>query len=79
MELCPCCGYRTLSERAVFEICAVCFWEDDGQSDDDADEILGGPNGRLSLNEARANFRTFGAVEERFLKNVRPPHVSELP
>ncbi|WP_328859368.1 CPCC family cysteine-rich protein [Streptomyces sp. NBC_00306] len=28
---CPCCGYVTLAERGSHEICAVCFWEDDGQ------------------------------------------------
>ena len=24
-----CCGYRTLDERGAFDICPVCFWEDD--------------------------------------------------
>ncbi|MGL5487706.1 MAG: CPCC family cysteine-rich protein, partial [Shewanella sp.] len=58
---CACCGCKTLSERGGFEICAVCFWEDDGQDDDDADEVLGGPNGDLNLIQARANFQEFGA------------------
>ncbi|WP_198674015.1 CPCC family cysteine-rich protein [Chitinophaga alhagiae] len=26
---CPCCGYITLSERGGYEICPICFWEDD--------------------------------------------------
>ena len=26
---CLCCGYRTLDERGCFDICPVCFWEDD--------------------------------------------------
>lgn len=26
---CPCCGYRTLNERGAYDICPVCFWEDD--------------------------------------------------
>src|SRR5688572_16464825 len=50
---CPCCGCKTLSQRIAFEICPVCYWEDDGQDDGDADENRGGPNGRLSLTEAR--------------------------
>lgn len=27
--VCPCCGCRTLDERGVYDICPVCFWEDD--------------------------------------------------
>ena len=26
---CLCCGFRTLEERGYFDICPVCFWEDD--------------------------------------------------
>lgn len=26
---CLCCGYRTLDERGAFDICPVCFWEDE--------------------------------------------------
>ena len=43
---CPCCGCKTLSMRTAFEICEVCFWEDDGQDDSDADENRGAPTGR---------------------------------
>ncbi|MEU0508754.1 CPCC family cysteine-rich protein [Amycolatopsis sp. NPDC006125] len=76
---CPCCGYLTLRERGVFEICPVCFWEDDGQDVHDADEVRGGPNGRLSLTRARRNFGTFGAVSETALGHVRPPRDEEHP
>lgn len=30
LELCPCCGYRTIKKRGYYEICPVCYWEDDG-------------------------------------------------
>lgn len=30
LQKCPCCGYRTLRERGDYEICKICFWEDDG-------------------------------------------------
>jgi hypothetical protein len=76
---CPCCGYKTLSERGGFEICKVCFWEDDGQDDYDADIIRGGPNGALSLAEARVNYRRFGACDERFIGSVRQPCPEEFP
>jgi hypothetical protein len=69
---CPCCRAKTLSERGAYDICQVCFWEDDGQDDHDADEVRGGPNGRLSLTEARQNFAAVGACEEKFIANVRP-------
>jgi len=26
---CLCCGYRTIDERGAFDICPVCFWEDE--------------------------------------------------
>ena len=54
---CPCCGALTLDERGIFDICPVCDWEDDGQDDADADVVRGGPNGPLSLTEARRLFR----------------------
>jgi Cysteine-rich CPCC len=52
----PCCHYVTLSERGGDEICQVCFWEDDGQDDHDADVVRSGPNYSLSLTQARTNF-----------------------
>jgi|SRR5690606_3609804 len=70
---CPCCRFLTLGERGGFQICPVCFWEDDGQGDHDAESVRGGPNGTLSLAEARRNFAAFGACEERFKDRVRDP------
>ena len=46
---CPCCGCLTLTERAEEDICPVCFWQDDGQDDYDANVVRGGPNRSLSL------------------------------
>ena len=74
---CPCCGYLTLESEGCFEICPVCFWEDDGQGNNDADVVRGGPNGCLSLTEARANYERYGAVERRFVRNVREPTFDE--
>jgi hypothetical protein len=76
---CPCCYCRTLSGRGHFEICPVCFWEDDGQDDYDADVVRGGPNGALSLVEGRENYRRFGACDERSIGNVRPARADERP
>lgn len=70
---CPCCGSKTLPERGGFDICPVCFWEDDGQDDQDADVVRGGPNGAISLTQARLNYKGFGACERRMLPSVRKP------
>lgn len=67
---CPCCGYATISEPAGYEICPICFWEDDGQDDPQAEKCFGGPN-HVSLLEARRNFLVFGAAELKDLKHVR--------
>ncbi|MFD5717252.1 CPCC family cysteine-rich protein [Streptomyces sp. NPDC127036] len=40
-----------MAERAAYEICPVCFWEDDGQDEHDASEVRGGPNRGLSLRD----------------------------
>lgn len=75
---CPCCGYFTLAERGAYDICQVCFWEDDGQDDAQADEVWGGPNGSLSLAKARENFRKLGACDKKFQGNVRMPKPEEI-
>jgi hypothetical protein len=76
---CPCCFCRTLGERGGFEICPVCFWEDDGQDEHDADVVRGGPNGGLSLTQACANYRQLGACDARYLAGVRAPRPEESP
>jgi methylenetetrahydrofolate reductase (NADPH) len=76
---CPCCGCKTLDERGYFEICSVCFWEDEGQDDHDAGVVRGGPNGSLSLTQARINYLSFGACKRTMLPHVRPPLPEELP
>ncbi|MEH1102470.1 CPCC family cysteine-rich protein [Micromonospora sp. CPCC 205561] len=76
---CPCCGHLTLGERGAFEICDVCFWEDDGQDEHDAGRVRGGPNRSLSLLDARRNYAACGAADPRDLRHVRPPRPEERP
>ncbi len=75
---CPCCAFPTLTGRGHFDLCAVCFWEDDGQDQHDADRVRGGPNGDLSLSQAIANFVVYGACEERVATQVRLPTQEEM-
>lgn len=65
LDACPCCGYRTLEERYVFEICTVCWWEDDGQDNEDADTARGGPNYGISLSLGRLNFIRHGIYDPK--------------
>lgn len=44
----------------MYEICVVCWWEDEIQGDVTADEAWGGANGKYSLNAARSNFAAHG-------------------
>ncbi|WP_399553019.1 CPCC family cysteine-rich protein [uncultured Leifsonia sp.] len=76
---CPCCGYLTLDDprNGSYEICPVCFWENDAVQNDDP-SFAGGAN-EPSLTRARANFRRFGAVEERLVPHVRPARPDETP
>jgi hypothetical protein len=75
---CPCCGYITLDEQppGTFDICPVCFWEDDNYQFENPD-YAGGAN-RVSLNQCRINFKLFGAKEKRVLDLVRKPLDSEI-
>lgn len=56
---CPSCGYLTLGSRWSWEICTICFWEDDGQDDAEAEEVWGGPNGIDSLAQYRMQTAKF--------------------
>lgn len=74
---CPCCASSTLPARGEYELCPVCFWEDDGQDDHDADVVRRGPNGLLSLTRARANYAALGACDPQFVDKVRSPTADE--
>ena len=64
MELlqCPCCDHFTLEKRAVWDICPVCYWEDDGHDLDRQDDPSGCNRG-MTLRHGRENFRRLGTCE----------------
>lgn len=74
---CPCCGYKTLDEQppGTYEICSICFWEDDNIQYEDPD-YEGGAN-IPSLRTAQNNYRLFGACEERCMEFVRAPNAHD--
>jgi hypothetical protein len=65
---CGCCGFLTLSEGThdTFEICPVCNWEDDDVQFHNPD-FCGGAN-QESLNEARENYKKYGACSKKYIK-----------
>lgn len=66
---CNCCDYFTLSERGGWEICPVCFWEDDGFGQKELD-FPSGANHGLTLREGRINFNQLGACFESMRSKV---------
>lgn len=92
---CPCCGCLTLDERGAYDICPVCFWEDDaylvpaeggfvgvrlcGVEDEQLLDVPSGANHGLTLREGRRNYNEFGACEREMIQYVRKPKKKELP
>jgi hypothetical protein len=73
---CVCCGHLTLDEPpGSYQICPVCFWEDDVIQLRRPDRAAGA--NRPSLLDAQQNFIRFGACEERSGEHVRPPEGDE--
>jgi hypothetical protein len=58
---CPCCNFYSigLGEDGFYDICTICFWENGGN----------GPN-HMTLEEAKQNFKTFGALSKSALQFI---------
>lgn len=76
---CPCCGFLTFKYEPCgdYDICPVCFWEDDGYQNKHPD-YAGGAN-KVSLNQGKKNFLEFGACELEMKAHVRKPFDYEIP
>jgi hypothetical protein len=73
MYPCPCCGYEVFGESpGSYDICPICFWEDDIVQLAFPD-LAGGAN-HCSLIEGQRNFASFGACEMRIKEDVRGPN-----
>ncbi|EII3193272.1 hypothetical protein ABZY26_000628 [Listeria monocytogenes] len=82
---CACCNSLTIEVRGEFEICQVCYWEDEAYSHyqnistiEDLLNIRSSANNGLTLLEARQNFKQFGACELAMKQFVREPTEGEL-
>ncbi len=58
---CPCCDYFSLHRRGSYDVCPVCYWEDDGLGLGDMD-VVSAPN-HITLRQARESFRRCGAAD----------------
>lgn len=73
---CPCCGHLVfIDPPGSYDICPVCFWEDDPVQLGDP-SYAGGAN-VPSLMEAQRTYAAIGAMEARYAADVRPPDPSE--
>jgi hypothetical protein len=74
-QSCFVCGYRTLENRCDWDICPVCFWEDDVlvETQDECSPA----NRGMMVSTAQANFIRFGAVSPEFIDHVREPGPDE--
>ncbi|SDR99552.1 CPCC family cysteine-rich protein [Microlunatus soli] len=72
---CPCCGHRTLMTAGRYDLCAVCFWEDDpNQLERPLSED--GANGK-SLVDSQRCYQRIGAMDEIFIRKVRRARTNE--
>lgn len=59
LEVCPCCHFRTLLMRHTYEVCPVCFWEDDETTREDEYS----PGNAMTLRQARSTYAEIGVVD----------------
>ncbi len=74
---CQCCEYFTIRNPKThgYELCEVCFWEDDRdiKTADEEGELNG-----ISLNEAKTNFKLFKVYDAGSVDFCRDPLPEEL-
>ena len=65
MESCPCCGFKTIDKRGDYDICKVCWWEDYGEDNENAENKMSGPNYGISLALGRYNYLVYGLYDPK--------------
>lgn len=75
MTTCQCCGYKTIEEKNNYEICPICFWEDDIYQNEN--QFSNGGANKISLVNAQMNFIKFACCDKQFEKNVRKIYESD--
>ena len=81
-EKCLCCGYKTLPKKVEECICFICpvfCWENDISMKNIYDtKEKSDSNGGMTLEEARENYKNYGACDKKFIDKVRKPNKDEI-
>jgi Cysteine-rich CPCC len=73
---CPCCGHLVFDESSgSYNICPICFWEDDGLQL--AYPMMEGGANSNSLIQCQRDYAVVGACEPRFVGKVRSAEPGE--
>jgi hypothetical protein len=76
---CPCCAYYAFRQEPTgeYDICTICYWEDDPfQLADPTNEE--GANS-VSLHQAQQYFKNSGISDPQYSRYARKPSREELP
>ena len=75
---CPCCGYKTFNaeEYNTYQVCPICFWEDESLTETVIEK--GGGANNVSLVQAQKNFKNIRAMEKQTKKLTRDPKKDEV-
>ncbi len=74
---CPVCAYRTFEVLGDWDVCPVCGWNSDPVQEAIPDEATGGND--VSLNQARENFQSIGAITQAKLSDIDPDGKKKYP
>ncbi|MBO1318286.1 hypothetical protein J3U88_07460 [Acanthopleuribacter pedis] len=66
-----------MEKDSMFDVCPVCFWEDDPLQSEN--ELYKGGANQVNLKIARINYLKIGAISEEFKTLTRKPLESEIP
>ncbi|WP_162818075.1 CPCC family cysteine-rich protein [Aquirhabdus parva] len=71
LNACPCCGHFVFVNYGSYDICPICFWEDDWTQLQYP--FTDGGTNQVSLAVAQINYVQFAACRFDLIKNVRIP------
>lgn len=74
---CPVCKHHTFEVLGDWHTCPVCGWNSDPVQETMPDDATGA--NEVSLNEARQNYRAFGAITREKIANTDPEGKKKYP